>query len=123
MHTRIGLVICVFLSGCMSTDFSKSVPAVLADDGRDYRPAITKIVSEVLGGRRVTLTRDAFMKDSRLLLEPKTEPLDPFGNPLSGRLLGKPDNFSLVTSGDSCAILHEDTGEYYILEGVACRPL
>lgn len=111
------------LAACMSTDFSQSIPAVLADDGKDYRPAISKVISEILDGRRITLTQDTLKNDSRLLLEPKAEPMDPFGNPMSGRLLGKPDDFSLRTINGACALLHEDTGEYYALADVNCRPL
>lgn len=106
----------------MSTDFSKSVPAVLADDGTDYRPVIVKTVSEALGGRRINLTENALKTDSRLLLEPKTEPMDPFGNPISGRILERPDNFTLRTVDGVCVLHHEDKDVYYTLADVNCRP-
>lgn len=116
----LGLALC--LGGCVSTDFSKSVPALLADDGTDYRPMISKVVSEALGGRKITLTRNALKTDSRLLLEPKAEPLDPFGNPMSGRLLDKPDDFTLRTFDGVCVLHHEDKDVYYTLKDVNCRP-
>lgn len=111
------------LGGCMSSDFSQSVPAVLADDGTDYRPVLSKVISEALGGRRITLTPDTLKSDSRIMLEPKAEPMDPFGNPMSGRLLGKPDDFSLRTVNGQCVLLHEDKDIYYPLDGVNCRAL
>ncbi len=117
----IGLTFC--LGGCVSTDFSNSVPAVLADDGTDYRPMISKVVSEALGGRKISLTRNALKTDSRLLLEPKAEPMDPFGNPMSGRLLDKPDDFTLRIIDGVCLLHHEDKDVYYTLDGVNCRPV
>lgn len=110
------------LGGCVSTDFSKSVPAVLADDGKDYRPIIIKAVTEALGGRKISLTQNALKTDSRLLLEPKAEPLDPFGNPMSGRLRGKPDDFTLRAVDGLCILHHEDKDTYYPLSDVNCRP-
>jgi len=123
MRKLFGLSAALVLGGCMTSDYTQSVPALLAEDGQDYRPAISKIVSEVLGKRRISLTRDALMTDSRLMIEPKAEPMDPFGNPMSGRLLGKPDNFTLKTVDGVCLLLHEDTDTYYPLENVNCRPL
>jgi len=123
MRAILAVVPLLLASGCMSTDYSKSIPAVLVDDGTDYRPVIRDVVSKSLNGRRITLTRNVLMTDSRLLLEPKAEALDPFGNPMSGRILGKPDDFSLKTINGTCVLLHENTGEFYPLEGVNCRPL
>lgn len=122
MRLTLTVVLALTLSACVSTDFSTSVPAVLADDGKDYRPMISKVVSEALGGRRVNLTTGALKSDSRLLIEPKAEPMDPFGNPMSGRLLGKPDDFTLRTVDGACVLHHEDKDVYYPLEGVNCAP-
>jgi len=123
MRFALPVIAAMSLSACMSTDFSKSVPAVLADDGQDYRPTISKIVSEALGGRRVTLTESALKSDSRLLIEPRAEPLDPFGNPMSGRILDKPDDFTLRTMNGVCVLHHEDKDVYYTLDGVNCQAL
>lgn len=123
MRKSLAFAAVFLVSACMSTNYAQSVPAVLKDDGTDYRPMISKVVSEIMGGRRVTLTRNALMSDSRLMIEPKAEPMDPFGNPMSGRMLGKPDDFTLKTVDGLCFLLHEDTGEFYPLEGVNCRAL
>lgn len=123
MRTALPLLGGLLLSACMSTDYTNSVPAVLADDGKDYRPIIAKVVSEALEGRKVNLTTTALKKDSRLLIEPRAEPMDPYGNPMSGRILGKPDDFTLRTINDVCVLHHEDKDVFYPLNGVNCRPL
>ncbi len=123
MRRALTALLALSLSACVSTDFTTSVPAKLADDGNDYRPAIAKIVSEALGGRRVNLTTTALKSDSRLMIEPRAEPMDPFGNPMSGRLLGKPDDFTLRTVEGKCVLHHEDKDVYYPLDGVNCVAL
>lgn len=120
MRFVLPFALVISLSACVSTDFTTSVAAKLADDGNDYRPAIAKVVSEALGGRRVNLTTTALKSDSRLMIEPKAEPLDPFGNPMSGRLLDKPDDFTLRTVDGKCVLHHEDKDVYYPLDGVNC---
>lgn len=123
MRKTLALGTAILLGACMSTNYKQSVPAVLADDGKDYRPVISKIVSEVMNGRRVNLTPDALKTDSRLMIEPRAEPMDPYGNPMGGRMLGKPDDFTLRTVDDVCLLHHEDTGDYYVLDDVNCRAL
>jgi len=123
MRRVLSAALALPLAACVTSNYANSVPAVLADDGQDYRPVIAKVVSEALGGRRVNLTNMALKRDSRLLIEPKAEALDPYGNPMSGRLLGKPDDFSLKTVDGICVLHHEDKDVFYPLDGVNCRPL
>ncbi len=104
----------------MTTDFSKSVPATLKGD-QDVRPELKRVISEALGGRKVSLSPDVLTQESRLVIERAPEPLDPYGNPISGRLrMEKPNIFVLKKAGNSCALYHEQSGEYYPLSGVKC---
>ena len=123
MRAVLGLGAIIVLGGCSTMDFSKSEPALLAKSAGDIRPALKDAVSKALGGRRVALASNVLTTDSRLIIEPKMEPRDPFGNPMSGRLLGRPDHFILKTANGECALMHEKTGEYYPLPGVACLPV
>ena len=112
----------ITLVACATVDYSKSVPALLTQKSTDARPEISRVLSEALDGRRVSLSADILTEDSRLIIEPKPEGMDPFGNPGSGRLLGRPDHFTLKTIDNQCALFHEKSGEYYPLYGVTCKP-
>lgn len=112
----------ISLGACATVDYTKSVPALLSQKSVDARPEISRVVSEALDGRKVTLSEGILTEDSRLIIEPKPEGLDPFGNPGSGRLLGRPDHFTLKTIDNQCALYHEKSGEYYPLYGVTCKP-
>ena len=112
----------ITLGACATVDYSKSVPALLTQQSTDARPEISRVVSEALNGRKVSLSADVLTNDSRLIIEPKPEGMDPFGNPGSGRLMGRPDHFLLQTIDNQCALYHKQSGEYYPLYGVTCRP-
>ncbi len=111
------------LGACATVDYSKSVPALLAQKSVDARPEISRVLSDALDGRTVSLSADILTEDSRLIIEPKPEGMDPFGNPASGRLMGRPDHFTLKTVDNQCALFHEKSGEYYPLYGVTCKPV
>ncbi len=104
-------------------DHSKSVPALITNGDYKTRAEITSVISSALGNRKVTLTSDVLTKDSRVIIEPKGEPMDPFGNPMSGRLLGKPDHFVLRALDGQCFLHHEQTDTYHELETVTCSVL
>jgi len=121
---RNTFVIAITLTGltaCSTTDFSQSVPALLPRGNQEGHAEIKRVVSEALGGRRVSLSKDVLTADSRLIIEPKQH-MDPFGNPANGRMLGKPDHFMLKTHNGTCALYQEKTGEYLPLSGVTCTP-
>ncbi len=122
---RINLIAGAFLlaAGCASVDYSDAKPGVIAKSDREARPVISALLSEILNRRYVQLTRDVLTKESRLIIEPKAEGFDPYGNPASGRLLGRPDHFTLLAVNGACVLRHEKTGEYYPVEGLKCKPL
>ena len=122
MRTLLTLTAILTLGACATVDYTESVPALISEKSEDARPELSRVISEVLDGRKVSLSSDVLTKESRLIIEPKAEPMDPFGNPASGRLLGKPDHFVLKTVDSQCALYHEQTGEYHPLYGITCAP-
>lgn len=72
-----------------------------------------------LHGRSVTLMPDSFTKRSTLIMDPVFA-TGPDGNPVMGRSTQRPDHFNLMKRGQSCVLIHEETGKETILDGVAC---
>lgn len=104
--------------GACKTPQPTDQPAVLAEPGPRSREAVSKAVSDALGGATVMLADDALTRSSLLIIERK--PLrDPSGLPAQGRERGMPEKFYLVKNGASCVLIYEKTGKRYPLE-VGC---
>jgi hypothetical protein len=49
--------------------------------------------------------------------------MGPDGNPIMGRIMKKPDVFTLQTDGETCSLTHEESGNVYPLSLVICEPV
>jgi len=89
------------------------VVAVIDQPTRESRAELARAVSSALNGVPVTLADDASTRDSLLIIE----------RPLSGRDLGKPENFRLLKAGEQCTLVHERTGRHTTPASTTCQPL
>lgn len=85
------------LGACKTDAIRAEVPALVVDPTAESHAELQHAVSTALGGRRVTITENALTKDSMLIIEPKY---------LTGRDLGKPEQFRLVLNGSTCLLVH-----------------
>ena len=123
----IGRLLSIFgitasLGGCASLDMNQAVPALLSNPGAESRAEIAKTISDALDGRRIVLASDVLTADSRVIIDPVSSSLDPYGNPADGRVLGKPDHFQLKSVQGKCVLVHDQTGEFYVLTQAQCLP-
>ena len=107
------LLLSQLLLACASSFAQPEVAAVIDQPTREGRAALARAVSSALDGAPVTLADDALTRDSLLIIE----------RPLSGRDLGKPENFRLRKAGKQCTLVHERTGRRTTLASTTCQPL
>jgi hypothetical protein len=94
-------------------------PARIVDPSDESRAELQTVVSEALHGADVMLAADALTQSSLLIIERrKIQSLD--NPPLSGRDLGRPEHFQLVTTGSQCVLIHESTKARYELTETGC---
>ena len=116
-------VLSVFSTSCQTLPNSENaVEALLINPSQVTQAELTKVISEALGGRRVTLSTDTFTRSSRTIIE-RQAMIGPDGNPIMGRDYGKPDHFILMMSGNKCWLYHQQAELFHALEITECAPV
>lgn len=96
-------------------------PAVIVNPTAESRDELRRVVSDMLFGAQVTLADDALTESSVLVVErSRIRSLD--SPPLSGRDVGKPERFQLLTTGTECILIHSPNLARYELEETDCVP-
>ncbi len=99
------------LCACKTDAVRAEVPAHVVDPTPDSHAELQQIVSDALGGRSVTIAEDALTKGGMLIIGPKY---------LTGRDLGKPEQFRLVHNGSACVLVHLGSDARYALIKTNC---
>ena len=96
-------------------------PAVIVNPTAESRAELQRVVSDMLFGADVTLADDALTDSSVLIIERKR--IGSMQNPpLSGRDLGQPERFQLLTTGTRCVLVHGPDQARYELTETDCIP-
>lgn len=107
------------LGACNMNAVHEDRPARIVDPSDRSRAELHQVVSGALNGADVMLADDALTDSSVLIIErQKSGSLD--NPPLSGRDLGRPERFRLVTSGTRCVLVHEGDGARHELRETEC---
>ena len=107
---------------CRAAPVRQELPAVVAKPSPRSRAEIAGAVSAALGGAPVRLADDVFTKESVLVIECERH-LDPRGLPAQGREMGTPERFHLLKIGHECVLVHDATGQRFLLKETTCSPL
>ncbi len=99
------------LCACKTDAVRAEVPAHVIDPTPDSHAELVQVVSNALGGRSVTIADDALTQGSMLIIGPKY---------LTGRDLGKPEQFRLVLNGSACVLVHLGSDARYALTKTIC---
>lgn len=110
----------IVLSACVAPAATPEGPALLVAPDAQAREELLHAVSSALNGIPITLASDALTTTSMLVIE-RAPVRDASGQRLSGRELGKPERFNLVLSGTRCTLIHERSGQRFILAAANCR--
>jgi hypothetical protein len=108
--------IAVITAACKMNSVHEDRPALIVNPTAQSRAELRRVVSDMLHGADVSLADDALTTSSVLIVEhSRSRSLD--NPPLSGRDLGQPARFQLVTTGTQCVLVHEsDQARYELLE-------
>lgn len=130
MRLRLLAGICsaaVALTACKATPAPDEAslrgdrPAIIVNPTPASRAELQRVVRDMLFGAEVMLADDALTKSSTLTVERKhTRSLE--NPPLSGRDLGEPERFRLLTTGTECVLVHEPDKARYELIETDCVP-
>ena len=119
------LALVAFQSGCGAGTPVKTMQAATLSK---HSPATTQVlnqaVSRALNGTRVSLASRALTKRSEVTVERMMQSSE-LGNGLNGRIMSAPvvHRFSLKKQSGACYLVHQKTGQSYLLEGVECQVL
>ena len=108
------------LAAC-ATGAGREVPAVITTPTAESRAELRRVVGRALNRTPLTIADDALTRDSALIIE-RARPRGADGALLSGREMGRPEHFQLVTNGSHCVLVHERTGKRFTLASAACAP-
>jgi hypothetical protein len=101
-------LVCIglLLTACRMNPTHEDRPARVVNPSTESRAELQRVVSDMLHGADVKLADDALTTSSVLIVERRRHgSLE--SPPLSGRDLGHPERFQLVTAGKDCVLVHE----------------
>jgi hypothetical protein len=104
---------------CKTNSVHDDRPARIVNPSAESRAELRHVVSDMLFGADVTLADDALTTSSVLIVE-RSHPRSLDNPPLSGRDLGQPERFQLVTTGKGCMLIHENDQARYELLKTEC---
>jgi len=105
---------------CTSLSAQQDVPALITNPDEQSRAELLRVVSSALNRAAVTIAADALTRESVLTIEQRP-PRDLENRPLTGRVLGMPEQFRLVMSGSKCVLVHQSDGKRTELTATRCR--
>lgn len=94
--------------------------AVLTQKSAEAHQELEAVVSKALGVAKVTLATETLMGESTMSVQ-QAPRMGPDGNPIMGRIMKRPDTFTLHTDGKTCSLTHEESGNVYPLSSVLCE--
>jgi hypothetical protein len=103
-------------AACKTNSVHEERPALIVNPSAESRAELHRVVGDMLFDAEVTLADDA-LTDSSILIVERDRPRSLDNPPLSGRDLGQPERFQLVTTGKRCLLIHDsDTARHELLE-------
>jgi len=106
------------IAACQSFSAARDEPALLVDPTAATRAELLMVMTRALGAP-VVLAADALTATSLLSVE-RNPPRDISGAPLTGRTLGRPEQFRLVLGASGCELVHLSNGDRFELREARC---
>jgi len=111
----------LFTAACNNLSAAHDVAAVISEPSVESRTELLRVVSTALNGDQVLLADDALTRNSLLTIE-RNPPRNLQDRQLTGRQLGRPEQFRLVMQGSDCILVHQSSGERWQLRETNCVP-
>jgi len=117
--SAVAAAVQVALCACAAPASEPEAPALLVAPDTQARDELRRAVSSALNGAPIVLADDALTRASELIIE-RTPARDATGRLLSGREFGRPEHFHLVASGTRCTLVHDGSGQRFVLAAATC---
>lgn len=111
----------ILLGACQSVNAQIEQDALLLQASPEVQKELTETVAKVLGLKSVLLSAEDLTKSSYLPFD-RVKIRDQNGLIMQGLETEKPQVFKLVKKGDSCWLLHLNTGSRSLLLKAQCKP-
>lgn len=123
MRRRFALLapLIVAAAACRPGAVREDVPALLVAPTPAARDEVAAAIASALRGTPISIAPDALTRASLLTLE-RREPAGPERRTATGRVLGMPERFRLVTDGSRCYLVHESGTARVELLRAECVP-
>lgn len=125
MRTAAATIVTMLLSACASSVAQADRPAVLVAPNSAARDELLTAIRNALGNgfgnAPLTLADDAFIHDSAVSIE-RTPRRDANGQLLNGRVMEKPQRFTLYVRGSRCVLVQAGTQREWLLKHANCVP-
>jgi hypothetical protein len=119
---RIIVVSCVLVLCACASIAQQSQPALLIEPSAQSHDELVHVVSGALSVPTIMIADDALTRDAMLVID-RAPARDASGQQLSGRDVGRPEQFQLVSVGSRCELVHLKTQKHYVLTKVRCKPV
>ncbi len=120
-HSYSYIAMLILLTGCQGLTASADLPALIVQPDEASRAALKHTLSELFGGKEITLADDALTHSSMLSLEINLRK-QPGSQPALGRVVTKPFRFQLFKSKNGCFLVDLQDGRRYLLVDTNCVP-
>lgn len=118
MLSRISIIaisLAIGFAGCQTVSYPDTQIALLSGNVAASQDVIADTIAIQLDRPSVTLSRTAFTKSHKLIIERASA-----GPIADGRRMDRPDHFELRTRSGVCFLFHEESQSLTKLEGVRC---
>ncbi len=114
------LILSIALSGCKTMAENQDTQAVITAHTKASHAELETVFTQALHGVKPTLAKDAFIKESKLIIE-QGQKQTLSGNHSNGRIMENPHHFSLVLTQGQCYVIDEKSGKRYPLSKASCQ--
>lgn len=118
-YQAIATGIAVVLSACTSPSVQADKPAVIAQVNDRTHAELQQVIQSALNNVPLALADNALTQDNVLLVERVTR-RDATGALLNGRVLEKPERFTLLIRGSRCVLVQDSTQREWVLKHAKC---
>jgi hypothetical protein len=110
----------LILNGCLATEPTKSVEALLERPSTESRRILESAIGTLLSSQPIKLAETVFTIESTVIIEAR-QPKDSRGNLLDGREGRQADTVTLLTEDGKCYLKHDQSGNIKLLVSINCQ--
>ena len=119
MTKSIVIITTSILSGCLATQPSQPVAALLEQSSAENRILLERAIGDFLNSDPIKLADNIFSQESTVVVD-RSPSTNSRGNLLDGREMQAADSFSLLTENGLCYLKHDQSENIKLLDNIRC---